>query len=110
VNPKKCAFGTDTVEFLGFLVGLKGIEIDPSWVEAIQDWPLLASFRDIQVFLGFTNFYRRFIQSYSKVSHPLTELLKGIESSKKASPFQLTPRAIAAFKTLKEYFLRAPML
>ena len=109
-NPKKCAFGTDTVEFLGFLVGPKGIEMDPSRVEAIRDWPLPASFRDIQVFLGFTNFYRRFIRSYSKVAHPLTELLKGIESGKKASPFRLTLGAIAAFKTLKEYFLRAPML
>ena len=75
------------MEFLGFLVGTKGIEMDPSRVEAIRDWPLPASFRDIQVFIGFTNFYQRFIQNYSKVSHPLTKLLKGTEKGKKTGPF-----------------------
>jgi hypothetical protein len=109
-NLKKCEFDTDTVEFLGFIVGPQGISMDPSRVETVRDWPEPTSFRDIQVFLGFTNFYRRFIHRYSKITYPLTEMLKGMESGKKSGPFRLTSEAASAFRELKEHFTRAPML
>ena len=85
------------MEFLGFVVGLDGIRIDETRVSAIKQWPVPKSFRDIQVFLGFTNFYRRFIQGYSRVLQPLTEILKGIEKGKKSGTFLLTPEALVAF-------------
>lgn len=109
-NEKKCVFGTDTVEFLGFIVGPKGIRMDPSRVATVKEWPEPGSFRDIQVFLGFTNFYRRFIRNYARVSYPLSNLLKGMERGRKTGPFRLTSEAIAAFNRLKEYFLQAPLL
>ena len=65
------------MEFLGFVVGPDGIRMDETRVSAIKQWPVPKSFRDIQVFLGFTNFYRRFIQGYSRVLQPLTEMLNG---------------------------------
>ena len=105
-NLKKCVFGTDMVEFLGFIIGPSGINMDPSRIAAIKDWPLPTSIRDIQVFLGFTNFYRRFIRSYSRVVGALTDLLK----AKTPRPFRLTPDAIAAFKELKYRFTHAPIL
>ena len=109
-NLEKCEFETDTVEFLGFLVGPKGIQMDPSRVESISSWPVPESFRDIQVFLGFTNFYRRFIKSYSKITLPLTDLLKGMEKGKKTGPFRLTDEAVSAFYNLRQTFTSAPLL
>ncbi len=45
-------------------------------IEAVHDWPEPQSVRDIQVFLGFANFYRRFIQGFSRLAAPLTSMLK----------------------------------
>ena len=50
--------------------------MDPKRVEAITQWPQPKSVHDIQIFLGFVNFYRRFIEGYSHITRPLTELLK----------------------------------
>ena len=50
--------------------------MDPKRVEAVTQWPQPKSVHDIQVFLGFVNFYRRFIKGYSHITRPLTELLK----------------------------------
>jgi hypothetical protein len=56
------------VEFLGFIVTPAGIVMDPVRVKAIEEWPELESYRDIQVFLGFVNFYRRFIWNFSQLA------------------------------------------
>ena len=64
------------VKFLGFIVGRQGIRMDYKRVEAVTQWPQPKSVQDIQVFLGFVNFYRRFIKGYLHITHPLTELLK----------------------------------
>ncbi|KFY32054.1 hypothetical protein V493_00557 [Pseudogymnoascus sp. VKM F-4281 (FW-2241)] len=64
------------VEFLGHLVGTKGVRMDPKKVSAVLDWPTPTTVKEVQAFLGFANFYRRFIAGYSKVAQPLTELTK----------------------------------
>src|SRR5580698_4818754 len=64
------------VEFLGFIVGRQGTRMDPKRVEAVTQWPQPKNVHDIQVFLGFVNFYRRFIKGYSHITRLLTELLK----------------------------------
>ena len=109
-NEKKCEFDTDTVEFLGFIVGPEGIKMDQERVKSIKEWPEPKSFRDIQVFLGFANFYRRFISKYSGITRPLTDMLKGMEKGKKSGPFFLTEAALNAFTLLKASFTQAPML
>jgi transposase InsO family protein len=76
-NPKKCSFFASEVDFLGFIVGRDGIRMDPKRVETIANWPRPESIHDVQVFLGFVNFYRRFIEGYSHIARPLTDLLKG---------------------------------
>ena len=60
----KYIFYTKNVKFLGFIITPRGIIIDPNHVKAIKEWPKPKSYRDIQVFLSFANFYRRFIQNY----------------------------------------------
>ena len=75
-NLKKCRFHQDEVWFLGYVVFLKGIRMEDERIEAVKQWPEPQSVQDIQVFLGFANFYRRFIQGFSWIAAPLTSMLK----------------------------------
>ena len=107
VKLKKCEFSVKQVEFLGFIVGTNKISIDPSRVETIKDWPIPKSVNEIQMFLGFANFYRRFIEAYSRVARPLTDLLSKQNAK---SPFLLGLARIEAFEELKRRFTTTPML
>ena len=72
--------------FLGYTVSTVGVSIDRSRVATVEDWPTPTTFREVQVFLRFANFYRRFIKQYSKIVAPLTALSKGAKNSKKVGP------------------------
>lgn len=61
VNFKKCYFYKDRACFLGYIILAQGIKMEDKRIEAVKNWPKPKSVRDIQVFLGFTNFYYRFI-------------------------------------------------
>ena len=82
VNMKKCKFLTTEVEFLGFIVSTEGVSMDPGRVAMITEWPEPTSIKDIQVFLGFTNFYRRFIAGYSYVTALLMNCLHRAKEEK----------------------------
>ncbi|KAG1536699.1 hypothetical protein G6F49_012934 [Rhizopus delemar] len=101
---EKCEFDVTEVEFLGFKISPKGIFMDQSKVSAITNWPTPRSVHDIQVFLGFSNFYRRFIQDYSKLTVPMTAL------TKKNVPFVWSTEADQSFQQLKTAFTSAPIL
>jgi hypothetical protein len=101
---EKCAFDQPQVEFLGFIVSSSGISMDRKKIQTILDWEAPTSVRDIQCFLGFANFYRRFIKDYSSIASPLTRLVG------KDRPFSWTPDAASAFEALKEAFTTAPVL
>ena len=75
-NLKKCRFHQDEVRFLGYVVSAKGVQIEDKKIEAVKSWPEPKSVQDIQVFIGFANFYWRFIQGFSKIAAPLTSMLK----------------------------------
>jgi len=96
VNEEKCIFHTTSVTFLGFIVSTEGIKMEPERVAAVAQWPLPSSVHDIQVFLGFTGFYRRFIKNYAKITKPLTDLLRGGRKGR----IQLPSEALAAFQQL----------
>jgi hypothetical protein len=98
------------VEFLGFIVGVDGVKMDPRKVKAIEEWPIPKSYHDLQVFLGFTNFYRGFISHYSHATTPLTDLLKGMEKGHKTGPFEFPVSAERAFQELKDCFTRGAVL
>ena len=68
----KCSFHEDTVEYRGFILSPNGLSMDPGKVSAMIEWLEPRKVKDIQSFLGFTNFYRRFISDYSKITVPLT--------------------------------------
>ncbi len=75
-NLKKCWFHENEVRFLGSAVSTQDIRMEEERIEAVKDWPEPQSNRDIQVFLGFANFYRRFIKSFGKIAAPFTSILQ----------------------------------
>ena len=75
-NLKKCWFHQDEVRFLEYIVLLKEINMEAEKIKVVNDWPEPKLVRDIQVFLGFANFYRRFIQGFSRITAPFTSILK----------------------------------
>ncbi len=104
LQPEKCEFHVKETEFLGFIISDKGVSMDPKKVSTVQDWPLPKTVKDVQSFLGFANFYRKFIRNYSKTTTPLTEV------TKKEKGFSWGTKQQEAFDTLKQLFLEAPML
>ena len=70
----KCVFHTEEVKYLGLIVGAEGIKMDQTKVESIKEWPTAERARDVRAFLGFANFYRRFIKGYSEIIWPMTLL------------------------------------
>ena len=85
-NLKKCRFHQDEVRFLGYVVSSKGISMEAERIEVVKDWPKPKSVRDIQVFLGFANFYWRFIQGFSRIATLLISILKTTGSPDEPAP------------------------
>ena len=75
LKPKKCEFFKLKIAYLGHIVSTKGIETDPKKVEAVKNWTVPKTVTDVRSFLGFTNYYRRFIKDYAKVARPLNILI-----------------------------------
>jgi len=106
ISPEKCIWKAEKVEFLGYVTGRNGISMSQDKVEAVLSWERPTSLKEVQSFLGFANFYRRFIQSYSQVARPLTELTK----KKEDRQWSWNPEAEKAFEDLKKRFTTAPIL
>lgn len=73
----KCQFCQPQVSYLGHIISADGVATDPSKVEAVKNWPQPANLKSLRSFLGFCGYYRRFIENYSAIVRPLTELTKG---------------------------------
>ena len=71
----KCEFWLDEVAFLGHVVSGNGVAVDPSKVAAVTEWETPTSVGDIRSFLGLAGYYRRFVENFSKIAKPMTELL-----------------------------------
>uniref|UniRef100_A0A670K6E2 Gypsy retrotransposon integrase-like protein 1 n=1 Tax=Podarcis muralis TaxID=64176 RepID=A0A670K6E2_PODMU len=98
VKLEKCQFHTKEVEFLGYLLSDKGLAMDPGKVQAVLEWKTPKTKKDVQRFLGFGNFYRKFIRNFAHLTAPITDCL----SSKKK--FVWTAEAERAFEELKRAF------
>ena len=103
-SPNKCVLHCDKVEFLGFILGPHGVQMDDSKVSVIQEWPTPRRLKDIQAFLGFANFYRCFIHSYSRIATPLIQL------THKSVSWNWSLGYEQAFQELKKAFTQALVL
>jgi hypothetical protein len=104
LKPEKCEFHREEVDFLGFVVGRHGIQMDPKKIKAVKEWPTPIDVKDIQAFIGFVQYNRKFIKNFLERSIPLTNL------TKKDTPWKWGSREEAAFQGLKEECLKEPVL
>ncbi|XP_062201998.1 uncharacterized protein LOC133904517 [Phragmites australis] len=100
----KCEFWLKEVPFLSHIISAGGVSIDPSKVRDVLNWKPPQNVSEIRSFLGLAGYYRRFIEGFSKIAKPMTELLgKGAE-------FKWTTAREASFNELKKRLTSAPVL
>ncbi|THH07173.1 hypothetical protein EW145_g3557 [Phellinidium pouzarii] len=104
LKPEKCEFGQMSVEFLGIRIGNGEIQMVEEKVQGVKDWPVPTKLKEVESFLGFANFYRRFIKDFSKIAQPLN-LLK-----KKDQAWTWGKEQQQAFDELKQRFCDEPVI
>lgn len=104
VQPDKCEFLRREVAYLGHIISNEGVKPNPDKVQAVKDFPVPKCCKDIKAFLGLTGYYRRFIPNFSKVTKPLTSLLK------KDIPFIWGESQQKSFEECKQLLTSPPIL
>ncbi|GJP83339.1 hypothetical protein CLOP_g13504 [Closterium sp. NIES-67] len=99
----KCEFLKEELEFLGHIISTEGVHVDPKKIEAVRTWKTPENVKELQQFLGFANYYNRFVPQYAKLAAPLTNLLK------KNTPYKWE-RHQEAVEQLKQALTSAPVL
>ncbi len=105
IAPDKCEWAKQEVEFLGYMISGDGLQMTDDKVAALKQIKPVNSLKDVQQFVGFANFYRKFIQGYSKICLPLTN-----STALKPADWRQTPEILAAQRALIEAFTSAPVL
>uniref|UniRef100_A0A4W5K3E9 ribonuclease H n=1 Tax=Hucho hucho TaxID=62062 RepID=A0A4W5K3E9_9TELE len=105
VKAEKCLFFQQSVSFLGYRISTSGVEMESDRISAVRNWPTPTTVKEAQWFLGFANYYRRFIRGFGQVAAPITSLLKG-----GAVSLQWSAEADMAFGHLRALFTSAPVL
>ena len=100
----KCEFHVTETKYLGLIISVDGIKMDPAKVEAIKQWNTPTCVREVCSFIGFCNFYRQFIRDFSKIAGPLNSL------TKKDAKFAWSNECELAFEELKQRVCEAPIL
>jgi hypothetical protein len=111
----KCDFFKRKVKYVGHVVSEKGIEIDQGKTDKVVNWPTPTTPEDVRRYLGFVGYYRRFIQNFSKISRPLTDLIPAPNKKKKSKytstrEWKWDEAQQQAFQTLKDHLVSAPIL
>ena len=104
LEPSKCHFTVKQLKFLGHVISKNGVEVDPEKTRIVSEFPVPRKQKQVRSFLGMANYYRRFIQNFSKIASPLYALLK------KDIPFKWTESCQNSFDKLKNALLSAPIL
>ena len=101
---RKCSFWMEQISFLGHIITGDGISVDPEKIEAIVHWKTPRNVTKIKNFLGLAGYYRRFIEGFSKIAKPLTNL------TQKGVKFVWSEACEKSFQELKERLTSAPVL
>ena len=76
LKPEKCEFEKDSMEYLRMIIQPREVQMDPGKVAVVKDWPTPTMLKEVRAFIGFFNFYRRFIKDFSTMARPLHDLNK----------------------------------
>ena len=74
VKAEKCLFFKQSVSFLGYRISISGVEMESDHISAVRNWPTPTTVKEVQRFLGFANYYRRFIRGFGQVVAPISNL------------------------------------
>ena len=100
----KCAFWLKEVSFLGHIVSIKGIIVDPTKIEAVVSWKPPRNVTEVRSFLGLAGYYRWFVKGFSVIASSLTKLLlKGVN-------FEWDDKCQPSFEQLKKILVKALVL
>ena len=100
----KCEFWLSEVTYLGHVISKNGISVNPERVQAVLNWKPPQNVKQVRSFLGLASYCRRFVENFSKIAKPLTDLLH------KDKKFEWTPKCQESFQTLKDKLTSAPVL
>ena len=103
----KCEFHKSEIEFLGYMISDTGINMAQDKVQTVLEWKRPKSQKEVQAFMGFANFYRRFIKDFSKLAKPLTDTTA---EQFKGKNWRWSELCEKAFEALKQRFTTAPVL
>ena len=104
LKPKKCRLVQKEVTYLSHIIGNEGIQVDPKKVEVVENWPVPKTVKGVRSFLGFCNYYRRFVKDFAGIASPLSSL------TKKKVPFIWNDECQIAFDRLRKELITAPVL
>ena len=110
LKPSKCEFFKAEINYLGHVVSKDGIRTDEKKIQVIRDWPRPVTVTDVRSFLGFTNYYRKFIYRYAQVAKPLNALIAGENAKFKRRKVEWSEVCQEAFEKLKEICSTTPIL
>ncbi|KAA0050009.1 pol protein [Cucumis melo var. makuwa] len=100
----KCEFWLKQVSFLGHVVSKAGVSVDPAKIEAVTGWTRPSTVSEVRSFLGLAGYYRRFVENFSRIATPLTQL------TRKGAPFVWSKACEDSFQNLKQKLITAPVL
>jgi Reverse transcriptase (RNA-dependent DNA polymerase)/RNase H-like domain found in reverse transcriptase/Integrase zinc binding domain/Chromo (CHRromatin Organisation MOdifier) domain len=100
----KCTFGVAELKYLGFVVGQNGLKVDQDKTKVIDQWPTPTNLHELRSFLGLCNYFRKFVQGYSTLVLPLTNLTRA------TAPWVWSADCVDAFQRVKQAMTSAPVL
>ncbi|MCO5548924.1 hypothetical protein L7F22_002387 [Adiantum nelumboides] len=101
----KCDFLKTEIQYLGHVISSQGVHMDMFKVDAIVHWPYPTNLEELQIFLGLTSFYRKYVRDYATIDVPMTDQLKG-----KGKTFTWGEEQQRSFEKLKVALASAPNL
>lgn len=104
LNKDKCKFCLTELRYLGYIVGEKGLRVDPDKVKSILELPVPKNQKEVRQFCGTAGWYRRFIPNFASRMYPLTTLLK------KRQKFDWNSEAQSAFEDIRSCLVSSPVL
>uniref|UniRef100_A0AAV2LWN3 ribonuclease H n=1 Tax=Knipowitschia caucasica TaxID=637954 RepID=A0AAV2LWN3_KNICA len=84
LSVEKCMFFQTSVKYLGHVVSQEGVQTDPDKIKTLTTWPVPTNLKELRSFLGFSGYYRRFIEGYSAITKPLHDLTAGYPPAQKS--------------------------